>query len=940
MPDAFFSYSRRDGDFVRRLAGALNERGKELWVDVDGIRDTERFPEALRRAIEASDAFVFVISPDSVSSEFCEQEVAHAAELNKRIVPLALRPVSDGQIPEEIRFRNWIPVGGDGSFEAGVDRVVAALETDLEWEHQHTRMTVKALEWDGSGRDKSFLLRGADLKAAEGWLAAGAGKDPGPTSLEQEYVLAARQPATRRQRVLVGGSLAVAVIAVGLLIFALISRSQAISARNAANAAARTAKATARTAKSRALAAESQTQLSVDPERSILLAAAAVRTSATPQAMFALRAAIDASPIRFRLPDVAPQPCAAPTILNPVGLSPGVAFSPDGSQIAEALCDGTVVLASGKSGRVVRRVHLGRGLAGRLVYNRASSLLVAVGGGRVLAIDPGTGAVRERGPAVGGYTGLASNPNAPVVAFAGQRGVVLWDLRTRAVRMLALPGGLMAGMLAFSPAGRRLAVALKVTSPDQRIVALTVDARSGRILATLSNHSAPQWDDVAFSPDGRELVVAEMDPTGAIVLRDARTLALLRPVVATQSQPSAVAFSPDGSRIAYGTTDGTAALMSAATGQTIVSYPGQTAGISQVAFSPDGRLVMTGSTDGTVRVWRGQGLALRSAPPINGGILRAAPLAAGFASLQGTPGGFTAQLWSAKLRPTAPPLTLSRSVTAGFAFPSTGPFAGIYPGAPGGRGRILIWNILKRRVIRRVPPTPLPNLGSLLSPDGQTIAAGVPAGAGWAIGLLDTRTGGYRTLARTGCSSGPRLAFSRDGRLVAAGGACGEAEVWNVASGRRVGRPVAVGAGTTILRLAFSPDGGQLALPAADDAVTVINALTGAPLAVLTDHTHSVNSAAYSPDGRYLATTSDDHTTDIYDPHTFRLLRTIHDGQAVLGAVFTPNSRDLLTWDSNGVIAEWDACTYCQNPRALLALAASRVTRQLTPAERRTFGVG
>ena len=75
------------------------------------------FPLALRGAIEGSDAFVFVISPDSVSSEFCEQEVAHAAEFNKRIVPLVLRSVADGQIPEEIRFRNWIPVGGEGSCE-------------------------------------------------------------------------------------------------------------------------------------------------------------------------------------------------------------------------------------------------------------------------------------------------------------------------------------------------------------------------------------------------------------------------------------------------------------------------------------------------------------------------------------------------------------------------------------------------------------------------------------------------------------------------------------------------------------------------------------------------------------------------------------------------------------------------------------------------------
>ncbi len=106
MADVFLSYSRLDGAFVRRLSSALEARGKDVWVDVDGIRDGEVFPEALRRAIESSDAFVFVISPDSVRSSFCEEEVEHAAHLNKRIVPLSLRPVADedlargGALPE------------------------------------------------------------------------------------------------------------------------------------------------------------------------------------------------------------------------------------------------------------------------------------------------------------------------------------------------------------------------------------------------------------------------------------------------------------------------------------------------------------------------------------------------------------------------------------------------------------------------------------------------------------------------------------------------------------------------------------------------------------------------------------------------------------------------------------------------------------------------
>ena len=73
MADVFVSYSRRDGEFVRRLAEALGERGKEAWVDVEGIRDAEVFPAVLRAAIQESDGFVFVVSPDSVASSYCEQ---------------------------------------------------------------------------------------------------------------------------------------------------------------------------------------------------------------------------------------------------------------------------------------------------------------------------------------------------------------------------------------------------------------------------------------------------------------------------------------------------------------------------------------------------------------------------------------------------------------------------------------------------------------------------------------------------------------------------------------------------------------------------------------------------------------------------------------------------------------------------------------------------
>jgi hypothetical protein len=46
LSDVFISYSRHDGALVARLVEALQARGKDVWVNVVGIRDAEVFPAA------------------------------------------------------------------------------------------------------------------------------------------------------------------------------------------------------------------------------------------------------------------------------------------------------------------------------------------------------------------------------------------------------------------------------------------------------------------------------------------------------------------------------------------------------------------------------------------------------------------------------------------------------------------------------------------------------------------------------------------------------------------------------------------------------------------------------------------------------------------------------------------------------------------------------
>src|SRR3954447_26294377 len=106
--EVFISYSRRDADFVRRLHDALAARDRSAWVDWSSIRPTADWMREIKAAIEGAPAFLFVISPDSVKSEMCKEEIEHADTLNKRILPLVERDVDAEAVPEAARRRNWV----------------------------------------------------------------------------------------------------------------------------------------------------------------------------------------------------------------------------------------------------------------------------------------------------------------------------------------------------------------------------------------------------------------------------------------------------------------------------------------------------------------------------------------------------------------------------------------------------------------------------------------------------------------------------------------------------------------------------------------------------------------------------------------------------------------------------------------------------------------
>src|SRR5690349_15796749 len=108
MPDVFISYSRKDSEFVRALHSSLADAGRDAWVDWQDIAPSADWMAEIRGAIEQTDAFIFVLSPDSVASSVCGDELDYAVQQQKRLIPVVRRDVDASAVPEALRQLNWI----------------------------------------------------------------------------------------------------------------------------------------------------------------------------------------------------------------------------------------------------------------------------------------------------------------------------------------------------------------------------------------------------------------------------------------------------------------------------------------------------------------------------------------------------------------------------------------------------------------------------------------------------------------------------------------------------------------------------------------------------------------------------------------------------------------------------------------------------------------
>ena len=596
--DAFISYARRPEDiqFVDELTSDLTRRGKNVWVDRNDIEPASDWRARIQRGIASARSLIFVISPQSVSSEECRNELLTALAANKRVIPVVIRDVDQEELPEGLAIYNWVFCRNTLEEPSAFEDIIEALDSDLDWRDFHTRLSVRANEWLASDRDRSFLLRGKDLQRAESWYEAKDSHVEQPTTSQSQYIVTSRAAATRRTCRLLVVVLVALVASIGLSIYALIQRSHAT--------------AQAHRAESVAVAGEATQQL--PSPFGILLSLESYRLSPTQQAINAIADA------------------TAQSVKGIFDISGGVAgttavtFAPTSQVVLSGTDSGHVVgtnLATGKSFEVMRNVGVVISVA---LSNDHKWLAVSNDAGDAFLDNLNTGGVTKISDGSDAVE-VAISPNSKFLAVGGQSELLVRNLADGQTQSYpSLVGG---GPVAFSP--NSLVIAAENGTGE------LVDLINIVTGTTTTLNFNELVDTLAFSPDGGTLAAGtenghllltdlgtgsrttfslggeisgiSYSPDGSIIASASGVNVLLTNVNTSDSTTinegtavSSAAISPNGKLLAVGGADGLTSVIQLGGGITTNEDIGSR--ISDVAVSPDGHLVATGTLNGSVQL--------------------------------------------------------------------------------------------------------------------------------------------------------------------------------------------------------------------------------------------------------------------------------------------------------------------------------------------------
>lgn len=607
MSDVFISYSRKDSIFVKRLFNDIKKTGKEVWADFEDIPKAADWWAEIQAGIDAADAFVFVISPDSVSSDVCRQEIDHAVQMNKRFLPILYREVTDeaqkAKVHPSVSSHNWIFFREFDDYDAAFKTLIESIETDLEHNRTLTRLLVRAKEWQDNDKDSSYLLQGEDLDHAETWLASSINKVPSPTDLHVEYIRTSSKAKASRQRrllTLVSIGMVISLILAGVAVFQTFQANQARQAAEDAKQVADTARQQAeqneRLARSLGLASSASEALANNnPDLALVLAEEAVKVDNSQEV------------VTSALADAAYAP-ATRALVETEAIAQTVVYQEDGSRFAAGFFDGSICLYEGTMGKEIACLSHGDAKTAHdgsvlwLHMDSAGTRLLSSGQDNRLVLwnieadSPDFGTIINEITIPDSLTASALSSDGSFALFGGSAGLLgYWDF-TNDPSYFSAMFRIPITVIAINRDN-----SLALTGSDRGVMKMWDVAKRSEDKSFFNPNNPAPIMAVAFSPDSSIAVAG--DHEAGISAWNIEQDTLIRTFQGHDEAVTSISFSKTGRSLFSGSWDNSIIEWDIATGRIIQKFYGHSGGINGVSLTADNRNMVSGSFDSTLRIW-------------------------------------------------------------------------------------------------------------------------------------------------------------------------------------------------------------------------------------------------------------------------------------------------------------------------------------------------
>lgn len=573
-----------------------------------------------------------------------------------------------------------------------------------------------------------------------------------------------------------------------------------------------------------------------------------------------------------------------------------ISFSPDGKTLASGSSASSLFLWDIQTGKILKPLRGHSNPINSIAFSIDGDKLASGSDDNTIRIwDVLSGKSPVTLNNVSKVSSVAFGREGKILASGGgyyNHSIYLWDISN--------------GKLLKKMEGHKNQILSLTFNPDNNMLASGSDggtirlwnAQTGKLAQTISAHGYHDVLSVTFSPDGQILASGGSDD--AIRLWSAQTGKLLYELRGHNQQVTSLAFSPDSKTLVSGSWDKTIRLWSIESGSSLQKRLNHDHTIHSIAFSSDSKLLASSSRDDEViHLWNAQTGKLLYELQGHSRNVTSLVFSPNSETLVSGSWDHTLRIWNTQTGELLNTLKNNASGVNSVAFSHDGRVL-----ASGLRyKRIHLWDLESGAIIKTMDGHEGEIHSMAFSLNGKTLFSS----AGGGVHLWNTSTGeALRSLQIDDVKS---VALSSDGkRLVSLNRSNSMAHLWNASTGELL--ETLQGHSKEINSVAFSPDNKTLATGSEDKTVRLWSAKNGQLLKTIQGHNDEVTSIAFSSDGKIIASGSRDYTIRLWDAGTKEIAKTLQAHKdAVNSVAVSPTGQIIASGSKDSSISLWDSQT-------------------------------